>query len=82
MLKQEIYKFNDTKIMLDELPFGLYCEIEGSRKAIRELTKVLQLNLRKCEARDYPTFMKEHIKLSHKYLKLQTKFKKVSETYL
>ncbi len=40
-----IYEINDCHIMLDELPYGDFVEIEGSDTAsIRKITSLLGLN--------------------------------------
>ncbi len=57
---RESWEIEDTEILLDILPFGYYCEIEGSPSNIEKYSKVLGLDLRMCEKRDYTTLMKEH----------------------
>lgn len=59
---RETWLIEDAEVMLDELPFGHYCEIEGSKPTILKLAKALTLSLDDCETRDYPTMMREYIR--------------------
>ena len=42
--KRETWHHKDTEIVLDELPFGKYIEIEGSKKDIKKTAELLKLN--------------------------------------
>lgn len=57
---RETWQFANAKVMLDELPFGYYCEIEGSPATIKEVADALGLDFDKRESRDYPTLMLEY----------------------
>lgn len=39
------YEYKDTKISLDELPFGMFVEIEGEPENIKDVAKELNLDL-------------------------------------
>lgn len=47
------YHFDDVEVVLDELPFGLYMEIEGTHKAIAAAEKRLGTKKLKPEIRGY-----------------------------
>jgi len=51
---RKTWHLHDVEIVLDELPFGLYMEIEGTIEAIREAEKVLQIQDLRPEPRGYP----------------------------
>lgn len=44
---RETYRIKDTKITLDEFPFGYILEIEGEEKNIKKICKDLELNMNK-----------------------------------
>lgn len=48
------WNLNDVEIVLDELPFGIYMEIEGSAESIRKAEKVLGASKLEAEMRGYP----------------------------
>jgi adenylate cyclase class 2 len=52
--KRRTYKFKDAELVLDELPFGLYMEIEGSLTAIAESEMLLGLDDLDVENETYP----------------------------
>lgn len=43
---REIYNAKDTKITLDEFPFGYILEIEGSKENIKKMCRFLDLNIK------------------------------------
>ena len=51
---RKTFHFMDVEIVLDELPFGLYMEIEGEIKAIEDAERVLEVTDLECEPRGYP----------------------------
>jgi len=51
---RKTWHFLDVEVVLDELPFGLYMEIEGEIEAIEEAEKVLGIQGLEPEPRGYP----------------------------
>lgn len=52
--RRKTWRFRDVEIMLDELPFGLYMEIEGSVMAIAEAEMLLDAEDFETENATYP----------------------------
>ena len=52
--KRKTYKFRGVEVVLDELPFGLFMEIEGSLTAITEAEMLLALDDLEVEYETYP----------------------------
>jgi adenylate cyclase class 2 len=52
--RRKIWHFRDVEIVLDELPFGLYMEIEGSVTAIAEAEMFLEIENIETEYETYP----------------------------
>lgn len=52
--RRKTWRLRDVEIMLDELPFGLYMEIEGSRAAIAEAEMMLDAENFATEHETYP----------------------------
>jgi adenylate cyclase, class 2 len=52
--KRKTYKFRASEVMLDELPFGLFMEIEGSVTAIAEAEMLLGIEDLAVEHETYP----------------------------
>lgn len=52
--RRKTYKFRDVELVLDELPFGLFMEIEGSITAIKEAEILLGIEDLKTEHETYP----------------------------
>jgi adenylate cyclase class 2 len=65
--RRKIWHFRDVEIVLDELPFGLYMEIEGSITAIAEAEMFLDAENLEAENETYPSLTerfgvrKEHL---------------------
>ena len=57
--RRETWKLGDAEVVLDELPFGLYMEIEGSLTAIKEAEVLLGIEDLPTEVRTYPTLTAE-----------------------
>lgn len=55
-----IWKFKEVEIVLDELPFGLFMEIEGAMMAIAEAEMYLGAEDFAIEEKTYPHMTKEH----------------------
>jgi adenylate cyclase class 2 len=51
---RKAWHLGDVEIVLDELPFGYYMEIEGSMKDILKMEKLLKIADLEVEARGYP----------------------------
>ncbi|MBX3288618.1 MAG: class IV adenylate cyclase [Acidobacteria bacterium] len=54
------WKFRSVEVVLDELPFGLYMEIEGSITAIKEAEMLIDADLLETEHMTYPRLTAEH----------------------
>lgn len=52
--RRKYWHLGDVEVVLDELPFGLYMEIEGTLEAIEEAEKRLGLKEIEREPRGYP----------------------------
>ena len=52
--KRRTYKFRSVEVVLDELPFGLFMEIEGSLTAIKEAEMLLGVEELEVEYETYP----------------------------
>lgn len=52
--RRKYWRLNDVEVVLDELPFGLYMEIEGTIEAIEKAEKKLGLKEIEREPRGYP----------------------------
>ncbi len=51
---RDTWKFRDVEIVIDELPFGLFMEIEGSITAIKEVELLLGIEEFETEHETYP----------------------------
>jgi adenylate cyclase, class 2 len=52
--RRKYWRLGDVEVVLDELPFGLYMEIEGTEEAIAKAAKKLGLKEVEYEPRGYP----------------------------
>jgi adenylate cyclase, class 2 len=52
--RRRTWKFRDVEVVIDELPFGLYMEIEGSLTAIREAEMLIGADEFEAENETYP----------------------------
>ena len=52
--RRKYWRLGDVEVVLDELPFGLYMEIEGTEEAIEKAVKKLGLKEIEYEPRGYP----------------------------
>jgi adenylate cyclase class 2 len=57
--RRETWKLGKTEIVIDELPFGLFMEIEGTEQDIREIESKLSIKL-KAELETYPRLTMKH----------------------
>lgn len=58
--RRETWRLVHTEIVIDELPFGLFMEIEGSEKDIREVESKLAIKRLKTEPLSYPRLVLKH----------------------
>lgn len=58
--RRERWMLGNTEIVIDELPFGLFMEIEGEESAIREIEKKLAIKRLKAETETYPRLTWKH----------------------
>ena len=58
--RRERWQLGETEIVLDELPFGLFMEIEGAERAINEIEERLAIKRLKAEVETYPTLTRKH----------------------
>src|SRR2546426_12632943 len=58
--RRETWRLEQTEIVIDELPFGLFMEIEGSEKDIREIESKLEIKRLKTETLSYPRLVLKH----------------------
>lgn len=57
---RKAWRFGNVEIVLDELPFGVYMEIEGSMKDILTVEKQLGADELEVETRGYPRLTAKH----------------------
>ncbi|MBC7899230.1 MAG: class IV adenylate cyclase [Saprospiraceae bacterium] len=60
---RKTWHFGDVEVVLDELPFGLYMEIEGTIDEITEAEKLLEIHDLEPEPRGYPRLTVKYGKL-------------------
>jgi adenylate cyclase, class 2 len=58
--RRATWHFRNVEVVLDELPFGLYMEVEGSVTAIREAEILLDLDDLEVEHLPYPRLTAQH----------------------
>ena len=58
--RRETWRVADTEVVLDELPFGLFVEIEGGEARILEVEKLLGLDHAEAEHAPYPELTRRH----------------------
>jgi len=52
--RRKYWHFGEVEVVIDELPFGLYMEIEGTTEAIEKVERKLGLKEAEFEPRGYP----------------------------
>jgi adenylate cyclase class 2 len=52
--RRETWKLGKTEIVIDELPFGLFMEIEGTEQSIRDVESKLAIKRLRAESATYP----------------------------
>ena len=58
--RRETWRIGAAELVIDELPFGLFMEIEGPAAEIRKIEKDLNLNGVRAENQTYPQLTKKH----------------------
>ena len=58
--RRATWKLNDTEVVIDELPFGLFLEIEGEESSILEAERLLNLEDAEAEHAPYPELTLGH----------------------
>jgi adenylate cyclase, class 2 len=58
--RRETWRIADTEVVIDELPFGLFVEIEGDEASIIEVEKLLGLDTAEAEHAPYPELTLRH----------------------
>jgi adenylate cyclase, class 2 len=58
--RRATWRLMNTEIVLDELPFGLFAEIEGEEQAIRDIEERLNLKDAEAEMATYPELARRH----------------------
>jgi adenylate cyclase, class 2 len=58
--KRQTWRLGKAEIAIDELPFGLFMEIEGSETTIREIENQLAIKGLRAERQTYPELARKH----------------------
>src|SRR2546421_179289 len=58
--RRAAWRVAGAEVVLDELPFGLFVEIEGEEEAILEAEKILKLETARAEHAPYPELTLRH----------------------
>jgi adenylate cyclase class 2 len=58
--RRATWHVGQTEVVLDELPFGLFVEIEGEEKDIEEVERLLNLSSAEAEMSTYPELAERH----------------------
>ena len=58
--RRETWRLGKTEIVIDELPFGLFMEIEGTEQGIRDVEKQLAIKRLRSETATYPLLALKH----------------------
>jgi adenylate cyclase class 2 len=58
--RRETWRMGESEIVIDELPFGLFMEIEGPEKEIRDIERKLAIKGLKAETATYPQLAHKH----------------------
>jgi adenylate cyclase class IV len=54
------WRVGGAEVVLDELPFGQFLEIEGTEDSIREVEELLSLTGAQVETSSYPELTRRH----------------------
>jgi adenylate cyclase class 2 len=58
--RRQTWQFQTVEVVVDELPFGLFLEIEGAEDSIREAEKTLEIESFESEPSPYPALTAIH----------------------
>jgi adenylate cyclase, class 2 len=58
--RRETWRLSGAIVAVDELPFGLFAEIEGEESAIEEAERLLELEMAAAEMATYPQLTEQH----------------------
>jgi adenylate cyclase class 2 len=58
--RRATWELKGTEVVIDELPFGLFLEIEGEEGSIDEVERLLALTQAETEMATYPELAREH----------------------
>ncbi|MBC7911806.1 MAG: class IV adenylate cyclase [Pyrinomonadaceae bacterium] len=58
--RRRTWRVGETEVVVDELPFGFFMEIEGAEQAIIEAEKLLELEDVEAEMATYPQLTAQH----------------------
>jgi adenylate cyclase, class 2 len=58
--RRETWRLGKTEIVIDELPFGLFMEIEGDEQSIRDIERKLNIKRLRAESATYPHLTMKH----------------------
>lgn len=58
--RRQTWLLGKAEIVLDELPFGLFMEIEGEEKEIRDVEKKLAIKRLRAERQTYPDLVRKY----------------------
>ncbi len=58
--RRETWTLGKTEIVIDELPFGLFMEIEGAEQDIRDIESMLAIKRLRAESATYPRLTQKH----------------------
>jgi len=58
--RRETWQVANVELVIDQLPFGLFMEIEGGDKSITEAEKLLSLSETEAEHATYPELTRRH----------------------
>lgn len=58
--RRETWLVADVEVVIDELPFGQFVEIEGTEESILEAERLLELTETRAEPKSYPQLTLEH----------------------
>lgn len=58
--RRETWTLGKTEIVIDELPFGLFMEIEGAEQDIRDIESKLAIKRLRAEPATYPQLTQKH----------------------
>ena len=58
--RRDRWQLGETEIVLDELPFGLFMEIEGEENSINDIEQKLAIKRLTAEVETYPNLTRQH----------------------